>query len=297
MASTRVVVTLAVAAALAVAGCSSRSTRKDASSGGTSGNTGHHSGGSAAGGGKTASGGTGGATAGSSATGGSPQGGTAGTSGTSGGAAPTAGSSPAGGTPSTGGGAGTAGTGGDSAGTSGDAGEGGASGCAEPAPGGCPARRCAEGQECQLLSGQCVPSRCECVRDEWVCTEDCGGGVCVDAVSCGQDPSGCLTDDDCTGEEVCTPPADDACIPTRCACPITGIWQCENDCNGGTCRLPTCPAACEPQIEGFCGEGQVTWVCTGTGVPYQEFIDAGCTDPATQVPRLCCPATYKSECF
>jgi hypothetical protein len=296
MPSPRFVVPLAVAGVLVAAGCSSRSTRKDGSSGGTSGNTGHHSGGTAAGGGKTASGGAGGATAGTSASAGSEQGGTGGTSGTSGGAAPTAGTSPAGGTPSTGG-AGTAGTGENGAGTSGDAGEGGASGCAEPAPGGCPARRCGEGQECQLLSGQCIPSQCECVDGEWACTEDCGGGVCVDAVSCGQDPSGCLTDGDCTGDEVCTPPADGACIPTRCACPLTGIWQCENDCNGGVCRLPTCPAACEPQIEGFCGEEQVTWVCTGTGVPYQEFIDAGCTDPATQVPRLCCPATYKSECF
>jgi hypothetical protein len=56
-----------------------------------------------------------------------------------------------------------------------------------------------------------------------------------------------------------------------------------------------CPTGCEAQSSGFCGSEQVTWVCTSTFVP-NVFLDAGCTDPATQVPRYCCPSTFKPEC-
>jgi hypothetical protein len=43
----------------------------------------------------------------------------------------------------------------------------------------------------------------------------------------------------------------------------------------------------------------VSWVCyvSGGGIPgYQDLIEAGCVDLATQIPRLCCPATFKPEC-
>jgi hypothetical protein len=295
------VVRLVVGVVLLVAGCSSRSTRKEASSGGTSGSAGTGSGGKATAGGATANGGASGATAGSSAIAGAQQGGTGGTSGTTGGASPNGGASPIGGASPTGGaGAGVSGSGGDGAGTSGNGGEGGGSGCEGPAPGGCPAERCPEGQECQLTSGVCTPSYCECTDGQWSCTEDCGGGVCVDAVACeGPDPSGCSTDDDCRGGKVCTPPVPPQCIPIRCACPITGIWECEDNCRegAGICLLPTCPAACQPRSGGGCLDEQVSWVCEGSPAPYEEFIDGGCMDTGSQVLRFCCPTSFKPECL
>jgi hypothetical protein len=52
---------------------------------------------------------------------------------------------------------------------------------------------------------------------------------------------------------------------------------------------------CEPEQNAFCGEDLVTWVCSGA-FDYQSFMDAGCMDPGTQVPRMCCPAEFLSEC-
>jgi len=55
--------------------------------------------------------------------------------------------------------------------------------------------------ECVLGEG-CAPSSCSCENAKWQCTEDCGGGVCVDKTGspCGDDElktvAGCKTCDE-----------------------------------------------------------------------------------------------------
>jgi hypothetical protein len=34
----------------------------------------------------------------------------------------------------------------------------------------------------------------------------------------------------------------------------------------------------------------------GVSPGYQVLIDAGCEDLATQIPRFCCPVSFKPEC-
>jgi hypothetical protein len=53
-----------------------------------------------------------------------------------------------------------------------------AAGCPTPAPGGCVLRGCPPGSYCSTNTG-CAPSSCGCDSGSWVCTEDCGGGVCL----------------------------------------------------------------------------------------------------------------------
>jgi hypothetical protein len=64
---------------------------------------------------------------------------------------------------------------------------------------------------------------------------------------------------------------------------------------GASGGAPNCPEQCTPEENAFCGAGVITWVCLG-GPNFQEFLDAGCTDAGTQVPRLCCPEDYLVEC-
>lgn len=55
-------------------------------------------------------------------------------------------------------------------------------GCAGPNPAGCMGTACPIGQVCTQTSGLCVPSSCACDSQSgmWFCTDDCGGGICVD---------------------------------------------------------------------------------------------------------------------
>jgi hypothetical protein len=65
---------------------------------------------------------------------------------------------------------------------------------------------------------------------------------------------------------------------------------------GGTGgAAPACPADCTSGTSAGCAAGQVSWTC-GNGFDYQEFIDAGCTDQATGLPRFCCPPEAFSGC-
>jgi hypothetical protein len=58
-----------------------------------------------------------------------------------------------------------------------------------------------------------------------------------------------------------------------------------------------CPAGCSAGSEAFCQDGGVTWVCFGPGaIDYNALIEGGCTDLATQVPRFCCPASFRPDC-
>jgi hypothetical protein len=178
------------------------------------------------------------------------------------------------------------------------AGEGGAPGeCTEPNPAGCRHTGCPGNQTCALTSGRCVPSSCECDGGDWLCTDDCGGGVCIEGSSCDTpNPSGCGSDAECPDGQRCLEPLDASCIPLGCVCTLGGEWDCVDECGGGECRVPECPPGCEAG-ESTCDDGGVTWVCGIMGAfDATELVEAGCRDLATQIPRFCCPASFKPEC-
>ena len=58
--------------------------------------------------------------------------------------------------------------------------------CSEPNPAGCIQTGCQEGYEC-VDNVECTPSQCYCDDSYgyWSCTEDCGGGTCVEVYSLG----------------------------------------------------------------------------------------------------------------
>lgn len=51
--------------------------------------------------------------------------------------------------------------------------------CEGPNPQGCVTTGCGPGFSCMQTSGVCVSSSCSCQDGTWICTKDCGGGVCV----------------------------------------------------------------------------------------------------------------------
>ena len=56
--------------------------------------------------------------------------------------------------------------------------------CMGENPAGCLQTGCPDGFECEVNENDCIPSFCSCEGDfygSWTCTEDCGGGVCVES--------------------------------------------------------------------------------------------------------------------
>ena len=106
-----------------------------------------------------------------------------------------------------------------------------AGGCPGPNPAGCRETGCPAGQEC-VQGEACIPSNCQCDGEFWLCTDDCGGGECVDAGGCpGPNPAGCR-ETGCPAGQACV--QGDACIPSTCVCD-GGVWACTEDCGGGEC--------------------------------------------------------------
>ncbi|MCB9539980.1 MAG: hypothetical protein H6704_27520 [Myxococcales bacterium] len=135
--------------------------------------------------------------------------------------------------------------------------------CDTPNPQGCRATGCPEGQAC-VVDDTCVPSNCMCDPEGgWICTDDCGGGVCrPEGGACeGPNPQGCR-ETGCPAGQQC---ADvDACIPSSCVCDAeTGAWACTEDCNGGECVAG--PDACAAVR---CGENQTCRIFAETGEAY-----------------------------
>lgn len=134
-----------------------------------------------------------------------------------------------------GGGAGTSGSGGGG-GQDPDAGTGGKS-CSSPSPEGCtfPGNACQPGFTCDTTQG-CTPSSCSCdaTTGTWICTADCGGGICVpDGVCSEPGPVGCKVTG-CAAGEICD--TNQGCAPSWCGCdPATKTWTCTDDCGGGVC--------------------------------------------------------------
>jgi hypothetical protein len=126
--------------------------------------------------------------------------------------------------------------------------------CEGPNPAGCVATGCEPGDVCSVFpAGPCVPSACSCdtATGSWVCTADCGGGVCV--------PDGatpCATDADCTpGAQWCEENAcvdcDNSALLCRIACPEgTGLVT-RNECHPCVCEADN---AC--LSDGDCGPSQ-----------------------------------------
>lgn len=153
--------------------------------------------------------------------------------------------------------------------------------CEGENPQGCVNTGCPEGEVCMATSGRCIPSHCFCDADTggWICTEDCGGGVCVphDGACEGENPQGCHADGCPAGEE-CVQAAG-VCVPSACACDAaTGQWICTADCGGGICL----PAPDEP-----C-PGENPAGCAGRGCPEGEV----CAPTDACIPSACgCDAT------
>ncbi|WP_437561553.1 hypothetical protein [Sorangium sp. So ce542] len=110
--------------------------------------------------------------------------------------------------------------------------------CRAPSPAGCKTNGCPAGQAC--VDEGCTPSSCGCdaARGVWICTADCGGGICVpDSDACSDpNPVGCRVQG-CPEGQICV---DEGCAPSVCGCDAaTGTWYCTDDCGGGTCvRAP-----------------------------------------------------------
>jgi hypothetical protein len=108
-------------------------------------------------------------------------------------------------------------------------------GCTGPNPEGCKVKGCPNGGICDTSAG-CTPSSCYCdkMTGTWICTKDCGGGVCVGTTTCGgPNPQGCKQTG-CPPQYTCDPTV--GCRPSACTCDVsTGGWICTSDCGGGTC--------------------------------------------------------------
>ena len=111
--------------------------------------------------------------------------------------------------------------------------------CDDPNPAGCVRTGCPDGEVCFRDGTQCIPSACACNAEtgSWICTDDCGGGVCIGGPGeCpGSNPAGCGSQMPCPDGEVCFRDGMQ-CISTACSCDSeTGSWICTDDCGGGIC--------------------------------------------------------------
>ena len=66
----------------------------------------------------------------------------------------------------------------------------------------------------------------------------------------GPNPAGCISNDDCSGDEVCVLDSDE-CISSACDCE-GGAWLCTPDCSGGVCEPPSSDACAEPNPAETC---------------------------------------------
>lgn len=168
--------------------------------------------------------------------------------------------------------------------------------CLGANPGGCLNTGCPEGYSCHSDPQVCVPSSCSCDEDAalWICTEDCGGGLCQkDQPSpCPEpDPTSC-TVIGCEAGLECNLDAPGG-GPSTCTCDeASGKWACTEDFIQGEClpikESPGClqpdPTSCSiiGCQEGFvcdleadvcgasectCMEASGTWLCSKDCLP------------------------------
>ncbi|RDV37605.1 hypothetical protein DV096_13965 [Bradymonadaceae bacterium TMQ3] len=113
--------------------------------------------------------------------------------------------------------------------------------CQGPNPEGCTQNSdCgAADLRCDIDDEVCIPTGCSCQGGEWVCDEECGGGVCervLNGISCDlfENPQGCTPGSCSAGKECVIDP--EVCISSYCVCTELGEWACVDDCAGGECR-------------------------------------------------------------
>ena len=191
--------------------------------------------------------------------------------------------------------------------------------CEGPNPQGCQPGTCPSGQRCVAPPGDgsvCVPSSCFCGDEgQWICTDDCGGSICVPEdptpTPCATpNPQGCDPEDasTCGVDEVCTEPPGDGtiCLPSSCFCGDDGHWICTEDCGGWFCDAGTTPTCEGPNPEGCvaagCPSGEVCTLLEDRCVPSGCFCSESgwaCTDDCsggTCVPELSCLAPHPAGC-
>ncbi len=113
--------------------------------------------------------------------------------------------------------------------------------CAGFMPPGCKESDCAEGEECKVVEGMCVPTACDCdpATGMETCTPDCGGASCVPA--CMDVLCELFCEDgfktDRNGCEICEcveppPPADCGCVSDdECVKTSSGCCPCNSGGN------------------------------------------------------------------
>ena len=178
--------------------------------------------------------------------------------------------------------------------------------CEDENPQGCVNTGCEEGEEC-VFNVECTPSTCFCdgLTGAWLCTKDCGGGVCMPAEP--EDPCqdfeqpGCVQSG-CDDGFVCDTTV--GCVPSACGCdPETGAVMCTADCGGGTCvpeepgdlcqdfEQPGCTeSGCD---DGFVCDTTVGCVPSSCGCD-PETGDVFCTDDCGG--GTCVPAEPEDPC-
>lgn len=194
--------------------------------------------------------------------------------------------------------------------------------CPGTNPQGCLEGDCPVGEHCVQHLGVCLPSLCTCHEEtgQWLCADDCGGGVCepIPEACPGPNPQGCVNTGCPDGLE-CTQELG-ACVPSVCTChEDSGVWLCSTDCGGGVCTAPDIPCEGEnPQgcastgcpdgehcmvlpdvcVPSYCSCDTAlgTWRCTldchgGTCVPEEEVCDGpnpqGCVTTGCPDGQLC----------
>jgi hypothetical protein len=190
--------------------------------------------------------------------------------------------------------------------------------CPGANPAGCANTGCPDGYSCVSDPQICIPSTCSC--DEaaglWICTEDCGGGVCQkdEMSACDEpDPTSC-TVIGCEPGFQCDPSAPGG-APSSCSCDeAAGVWICTQDAIPGQCLPIKEPKDClkpDPTScsiigcqEGFvcdlesdvcgasectCNEATGTWLCSKDCLPGEcvPAVIGLCSDDELNTPEGC----------
>ncbi len=150
-------------------------------------------------------------------------------------------------------------------------------GCEGENPAGCVENACPAGQICSFdYDGDvCIPSYCSCQEEGWACTDDCGGGVCVEDPGA-QEGEGCGDD-----------------IDTQCAeglyCAFGEVW-CGTPPMVGVCRaMGSCGN------ENDCMDANNFWnhdTCEGAALCVENLCDWSCfSDQSCAADSDCDPGT------
>lgn len=182
-----------------------------------------------------------------------------------------------------------------------------------PDPSGCSMDSCGRGATCVVDPDECRSTGCACEESSgsWVCTPDCGGGVCVAAADCPEASDPVCDQRGTTWRNACEAARAGATSVTRGAC--AAVCNVDEDCpaeigfcGGGGCQAcaPFDASTCAPCSRGWVFEAR-NGCLSCTCVPLREceaHADCeeggrcvgfgGCTDLCLDQDPQCCAATY-----